>query len=555
MKQLFLLLLLFVGLTARAQTPGWTFVHAIHDLNGVMDVATDPSGNYYVTGRFYNSLTLGATQLSAPGLCLYIAKCKPSGEVLQVTKVLASVDAIPYSLAVDASGEAYVTGAFRGTLIDGTGRQLTSRTQQDGQPGEDVFILKSGRNGTVQWLRQISSTRPYYYYYSSNQGQSIAVDHAGNSYVTGTVSGTTVQFDPKTTFSDRYSQAFLASYSAKGELRWARVVEGVTPQGPDFTPGSMSNGGAVVVNQSGEVYLSGTTYGGWRLDGSTVLHADYSNNVYLARFEATKGRLLWANATPGVGDGRSLALAGKGEVYLADSFYGTVRFGSSTLTSQGSTDIFVARYDDKGRALYAASLGTATGDYPGDLAADASSGRVFLTGVRNLSTDFPSTSQAFLTGLDPQLRTLKTELVGGPGTSSGAGLALDKHNNIYTTGIFTGTAEFGSLTVSSPYTAAYVARYGSHQTRPASPKTNQAVNIYPNPASSHFRLTLENAADNPPVRATLYNSFGQAITEQKTAPVGPNMEASFSTAGLPRGIYVLRLEYKQETVSRSITVE
>ncbi|GAB3235542.1 hypothetical protein GCM10027346_25360 [Hymenobacter seoulensis] len=555
MKQLLLLIAAFLTFSAQAQTPGWTSVQAVEQPNGLMDIATDQSGNYYVTGRFYDAITLGNTRITASGLCVYVAKCRPSGEVIQVTKLLGSSDAIPFGVAIDASGQAYVTGTFRGSLSAKSGQSITSKSTFDGQPQQDVFVLKCGQDGAVQWLRQISSTQPYYYYYSSNVGQNIAVDKAGNSYVTGTISGTTVQFDAKTAFSDRYNQAFLASYSPTGELRWARVMEGLIPQGSEFTPGSTSSGGAVVVHQSGDVYLSGSQYDAWQLDGITVRSADNNSNMYLARFEAKKGGLMWATSVPGTGDGRSLALAGKDELYLANSYYGTVHFGSSTLTSKGRTDIYIAHYNDTGRALSAVSLGTANGDYPGGIQADASSGKVFLTGAFNLSNDYPYTSQAFLTELQPRTGALKTELVGGPGTSSGAKLALDKHNNIYTIGIFTGTNQFGPITISSTFTEGYLARYGSQLSRSVSGQSDVAISVYPNPAQSHFVLTLENAGINSAIRATLYNSFGRVVAEQKAISAGQKLEARFNTSSLPKGIYVLRLEYNKEVINRTITVE
>jgi len=65
MRQLLLALFLFVGFGTHAQPAAWNYVFPLSDLNGVMDVATGPDGNAYVTGRFTGSLQLGGTRLSS----------------------------------------------------------------------------------------------------------------------------------------------------------------------------------------------------------------------------------------------------------------------------------------------------------------------------------------------------------------------------------------------------------------------------------------------------------------------------------------------------------
>ena len=69
-----------------------------------------------------------------------------------------------------------------------------------------------------------------------------------------------------------------------------------------------------------------------------------------------------------------------GILYLTGSFYNTVNFGSSTLTSRGWRDIFIAKFDTAGNAVWAKQGGgKGSDDYSYGITTD-SNGNVFATG-------------------------------------------------------------------------------------------------------------------------------------------------------------------------------
>ncbi|WP_198172983.1 SBBP repeat-containing protein [Hymenobacter ginkgonis] len=79
-------------------------------------MAVDAQGNAYVTGYFRQSLTVGATTLRTDSLDAFLLKYSPQGQVLWARQLGASRQAVGFHVAVDAVGNSYVTGLFRGTL-------------------------------------------------------------------------------------------------------------------------------------------------------------------------------------------------------------------------------------------------------------------------------------------------------------------------------------------------------------------------------------------------------------------------------------------------------
>ena len=541
MKQLCILLLILAGFGGHAQS-AWTFVLPVQEVNGAMAVATGPDGKAYLTGRFTGSLALGGTTLTStrPGPCLFIAKLSPAGQVLRVTKLEGATDVLPRAIAVDQAGNSYVTGSFLGTLSYAGGSTSSLLT---GPSGSAVFLLKCGANGTVRWVQQADGFQNTLYGYCN--GAAVAVDPAGNSYISGSVNGGPVRFGAQT-FGTHRRDGFLASYDRQGQLRWAQVLTH-----RNGSAGSCPSAG-VVADGAGNCYLLGHSLEGWTL-GSTELviagHADY-----LARFEAGTGRLLWAKAIPGNGGGQALALDKRGDVYVGGGFSGTVAFDGTTLTSAGNGDGFVARYDATGDVDWATALGGPNYDVVSAIAVDQKSRKVFATGLMNFTP--ASTNQTFLARLSATGRVQRTELVGGPGTSSSGGLAIDDANNVYSTGVFTGSCTFGELAQTTAFTKGYFARYGNCQNaRSGSPPNDDfrapALNLFPNPAQNQLTLRLDDQI--PAGQATLYNRLGTPVASQFIQPATATIQ--FDTSALPDGLYVLRVAAQDKTTTQLVTVQ
>jgi hypothetical protein len=270
------------------------------------------------------------------------------------------------SVAVDGSGNVYVTGYYAGTASFGA-TTLTSA----GEP--DVFVSKYSTGGVLQWVRQAGGT-------GYDVGHSVSVDGSGNVYITGYFNNTAT-FGGTTLSSAGSNDVFLAKYDASGNLQWAQWGGGT----------STDIGHSVAVDGSGNVYVTGLFYN-TAMFGSTMLTSAGGYDVFVAKYNSG-GIPQWARRVGGADNdvGYGVAVDGSGNVYVTGQIAGTVPFGGTTLTSAGYYDIFIARYDGSGNEQWAQRAGGTNFDYGYGVAADVS-GNVYVTGYIQGTSSFGATT-------------------------------------------------------------------------------------------------------------------------------------------------------------------
>ena len=145
-------------------------------------IAVDGSGNSYVTGFFFSSVTFGpgetneTTLTSAAGADLFVATYDSSGDFVWAKRAGVTGGAFGNAIAVDGSGNSYVTGFFENTATFGPGE--TNETTLTSAGGFEIFVVKYDASGDLVWARRAGGP-------STDEGNGIAVDGAGTSYVTG----------------------------------------------------------------------------------------------------------------------------------------------------------------------------------------------------------------------------------------------------------------------------------------------------------------------------------------------------------------------------------
>lgn len=144
-------------------------------------------------------------------------------------------------------------------------------------------------------------------------------------------------------------------------------------------------GTAVAVDAEGASYVTGFFLGELPGDDGQAPPASAGDSDVLLVKLAPAGEIAWARRIGGAGadEGRGVAVGPEGDIYLTGFFSETVDFdpgpGTSELTSAGSADVFVARFDSRGGLVWAKRAGGRFGDVGNDLAVGAG-GRVYVTG-------------------------------------------------------------------------------------------------------------------------------------------------------------------------------
>src|SRR5208283_3545908 len=151
--------------------------------DGGSSIAVDSSGNAYVTG-FAQSAdfpTVNALQAGNDGGCdAFVAKLNAAGSALVYSTYLGgSRWDEGYGIAVDSSGNAYVTGYTLSTDFP-----TANPFQATNHGNMNAFVAKLNATGSDLAYSTYLGVGRFDY------GYSIAVDSSGNAYVTGSTSST-----------------------------------------------------------------------------------------------------------------------------------------------------------------------------------------------------------------------------------------------------------------------------------------------------------------------------------------------------------------------------
>jgi hypothetical protein len=297
----------------------------------------------------------------------------------------------------------------------------------------------------------------------NDSGQSVAVDTAGNYYLTGGFRGT-VDFDlgPGTTnlISDGvHRDIFVSKYQADGSLAWARRFGG-----PSFDNEWLH--GEVQVDANGKIYVlcdfAGTvTFGGdptfGDLGAFTFTTADSTTDHVLLRFD-NDGNLEWATWFGGA-EPQGFVLDGNGAIYAAGHFTGTRQFGNQQLTAisskSSSHDGFLSRLDANTGAFSWTTKTNGTGNESfTSIAIDPSgSGSLYLTGTHNGVAAIGSSTLSVKGKFDSQGFVAKAGLAGNfnwakilaKETAHAYGAAV-VNGSVIVTGTFDGSrVDFGNI--------------------------------------------------------------------------------------------------------------
>jgi hypothetical protein len=316
-------------------------------------VALDGAGNVYITGYTESyELNFGPHKLTSigSGATLYVAQLSPAGAWQRATLASSPGYTFRYiigtALVVDGAGAVYVTGGMNGIV------QFGATTLSNG--GYGTFVAKLSPAGTWQWATLAGGSYDF--------GNAIALDQAGNPYITGTFQSPQVTFGTFSLTNRGFSDIFVAKLTTAGAWQW--VAQG---------GGRYSDGGrSIVVDPAGNAYVTGAAAGDALRFGSFALtKADNSTDLFVAKLDAA-GAWQWVILGGGAGEDYGVGILLQGNnLTVAGTLGGpTARFGAlPPVAVSGDTDAGIVRLDTAGQWQWALSTGGAGSDYAQSLTA------------------------------------------------------------------------------------------------------------------------------------------------------------------------------------------
>ncbi|TDI81908.1 MAG: hypothetical protein E2O79_07165, partial [Caldithrix sp.] len=500
------------------------------------DIVVDASGNSYITGHFDESALFGVGEVnettlhSAGSIDIFVAKYDANGLLLWAKQAGGSELGQGFGIAVDGSGNSYITGIFEGVATFGAGE--ANETTLTSAGSRDIFIARYNANAMLQWAKRAGGSN------SNDHGLAIIVDASNNSYVTGFFNASATfgegEANETTLTSAGSFDIFMVKYDADGLLLWAKEAGGL----------SFDFGAGISVDAFNNSYVTGVfeaspIFGRGEANETTLTSAGLGD-IFVARYNA-EGLLLWVKPAGGSeGErGSGIAVDASGNSYVTGEFEGSATFGASgvnetTLNSTGATDIFVAKYNAAGLLLWVKSAGGSAGDEGSGIVVDAS-GSSYVTGEFEGSATFGAgeanettlntarPTGLFLANYDPDglLLWAKKAGEGFAGFGFGVRVGLDASNNKYISGLFEGFMTFGTgetnetMLSSAGDSDIFVAKYGS-----GSPTSVDETSIliddfklaqnYPNPFNPATIIFFE-SPKAVQISLAIYNLRGQLV--------------------------------------------
>ena len=499
--------------------------------------ATDVSGNVYATGAFgMPSVTFGSTTLTCAGQYdMFLVKYSSTGVVLWATSAGGNYNDQGWSVATDATGNAYVTGYFNSpTMIFGSDTLFNTG-------GWNMFLAKYSSTGNLLWVKSEGGN-------SSVLANSVTTNSAGNIFVTGyygTLGILIFGSDTLTNTSINSTKTFTVEYTPSGTALWARSAGGILN----------CFGFSIATDLLGDVYITGSFDSPSITFGTTTVTntaADSTTDIFIAKYSAT-GSLIWARNAGGTNAdiANSIATDALGNAYITGYFNSpTIAFDSYILANAditgNSSDMFITKYSSSGTVLYTKSAGglngTGSGDRGWSVATDAS-GVYVSGGFTSPSIVFGSDTLHFPTGAsdpmfivkyDSSLNVLCASVLSSGG-DDWSGLSTDGNGNVYVAGDITGSIPIivglDTLSTTTSQELFFIAKYrcptelGINEIT-----TSQSISIYPNPAST--LLNIHHSTCTSPETLLITDLLGTVVYKEELHGIDNTISISTWSAGI-----------------------
>ena len=520
-------ILIITTFKLNAQTFKWAQGISSSGTIGSNAITGDTKGNSYITGSITGITTFDTFKLTASN-DIFIAKYSPSGKCLWATCPTNTNLSVGWGICTDAKGNSYISGYFSDTLTFGS-IKLTSHG------GNDIVIAKYDSNGICLWAKNAGGT-------GNDNGLSIAVDGNGNCILTGYFAATAT-FGSYQLTSYGATDIFIAKYDEKGNCLWVKQAGGY----------SNDYGNGLTADVNGNIGITGT-YTGAATFGTTQLTNYGQSDIFTARYDSS-GNCLWAKhaGTKNSETGRAIAFDSNLNSYITGSFMGVLTLGTIQITSNGSTDLFTAKYDSSGNCLWANDAGGAGLDNGFCISADTK-GNSYVSGTFQDTAFFGNEQigssggyDIFIAKYDSSGKLLWVRQAGGKNNDTGYGIFGYANGDCYLTGGFFSAATFGSFELITSTPGTFIAKISDPSTGMKgelnlTPGEYSLEQNFPNPFNPSTTIKYSLPSESK-VRIIIYNVLGQAARELVNGykETGTH-EVSFNASGLSSGVYFYSIQ-------------
>jgi hypothetical protein len=315
------------------------------------NVGTDASGNIYVVGITEGGLDGNAKVSPNGSYDFFLTKYSSAGARLWTKQLGSAVGTVnAKGIAIDSSSNVFVGGYVNGG-IDGNAAIGAF----------DAFITKYDSAGNKDWTRTVGVAS------KQANGQYVAVDSLGNSYIVGRTTG---GLDGNT-LKGIMNDAFVTKFNSAGTKQWTQQLGVISHD---------TAGDGVVTDSANNVYITGVTVGD--LDGIALTG---THDSFITKYDSN-GTKQWTRLL-GVASkqtkGYSLARDASDNVYVVG--YTTGGLDGNSLT--GLSDFFVAKYNSSGTKQWTRQLGAAGASTLQYGAATDSSSSLYVCGTTSGNLD------------------------------------------------------------------------------------------------------------------------------------------------------------------------
>ncbi|MFB2970208.1 S8 family serine peptidase [Aerosakkonema sp. BLCC-F183] len=365
------------------------------------DVATDSAGNVYIVG------STGSGDTSTGNWDSYLAKYDSNGNLVWKQQFNDNLADQALGVKIDNTDNIYIVGSTE----------------------YDAYVAKYNTDGEEIWKRVFSSEDGAFVMGDGARG--VGVDGAGNVYIAGSTMGS---FDVLKSVQKitPNQDVFITKYDSDGNQLWVK----------DFGSSKHEYPWSMTVDSAGSIYMVGYT------EGAFGGESKGSDDAFVTKYDSD-GNQVWLRQFGTVATDRAfgISLDNTGNVYISG-------FSSGSLDgniNSGGSDSLVVKYDNSGNHLWTKQFGTTSSDNATTISIDKT-GSIYLAGITKGGLDGKNNAglnDVFITRYDSNGNRSWSDQLGTVGEDQLLKLIIDNDNNMYLTGVASGSL------LGQPYAGSY----------------------------------------------------------------------------------------------------